>query len=101
MFRPFTRITLASSLAIGLIATGAGISAATIAQKAPTAAMACLDSHGGLVVPTKDSCAKGLTVTHLPLSTTKGARGRVGAQGPQGLGWRPLTWCKSNRGSTT
>ena len=67
-----------------VVALGAGISAATIAHKAPTAAIACLDSHGGLVAPTKDACGKTLTLIHLPLSTVRGARGPAGANGAAG-----------------
>lgn len=84
MSRRFVRPAFIGLASVGLLAMGAGISAATIAHKAPTTATACLDAHGGLVTPTKDACAKGLTLVHLPLSTVRGARGPAGAQGTAG-----------------
>ena len=84
MSRRFMRPTVVALASVGLVALGAGISAATIAHKAPTAAIACLDSHGGLVAPTKDACGKTLTLIHLPLSTVRGARGPAGANGAAG-----------------
>ncbi len=68
-----------------LVASGAAISAAASSVKAaPTTALACLDTHGGLVVPTKDKCPSGVRTIHLPLSTVRGARGPTGARGPAG-----------------
>ena len=69
---------------LGIVGSGAGISAATVAHKAPKTATACLDARHGLLAPTGGRCAKGLTLVHVPLSTIKGAPGAAGVQGPAG-----------------
>ena len=89
MSRKFVRPALLASASVGLLALGGSISAAAISHtaprdKAPTTVIACLDAHGRLVLPIKDSCSKGLKLVHLPLSTAKGAQGPAGPQGLAG-----------------
>ena len=80
LFRPVL-IVLAS---LGLLAAGGGIATATVAHKAPTSALACLDAKGGFVAPVNDSCASGLRTVHISLSTVKGATGARGLSGLPG-----------------
>ena len=83
------RYILMTLVSTGLLGAGGGIAMAAVAHKGatPTKALACLDTKGGLVTPTKGACAKGLRLIHLPLSTSPGPagpRGVAGALGPQG-----------------
>jgi hypothetical protein len=73
-------------LILAMVAVGGGsaFGAALLASKAPTSVLACRTAKGVLALPTKSSCAKGLSVIHLPLSTKVGPRGPAGARGQAG-----------------
>jgi len=84
----FTRLIKPAPIAVAILVVaiggGAAFGASHRASKRPTSALACLSSKGSLVLPSGVSCAKGLSIVHLPLSTARGPRGATGRTGPAG-----------------
>lgn len=83
------RLLRPATLLVGMLLVlaaggGAAFGAAALAKKPPTSALACLSPQGSLVLASGTTCAKGLRVVHLPLSTVKGPRGAPGPVGPAG-----------------
>jgi hypothetical protein len=82
---PFGSGTLTLAVMV-LVTLGGGVAlgASVLKAKDPTSVLACVNSKDALVLPSGESCAKGLTAVRLPLSTAKGPRGPAGPTGATG-----------------
>ena len=73
MSRRSIKYALVSVTSIGIFGMSTGAASATVKTQAPATVLACLDAKGGLVMPTKDACPKGLRAIHLPLTALQGS----------------------------